>query len=91
MASFLEAHDPRGFEAYLLVHAVASSPPWNCDYPAHTWVRGFGLEESATFRSAKAAVSKIIARLVARRLIARTRAGGLSSLTLLNEDGKGGE
>lgn len=34
LAKFLTAHDDRGLEAYLLVHAMAAAEPWNCRLPA---------------------------------------------------------
>ncbi|QQQ77409.1 hypothetical protein IOD16_02395 [Saccharothrix sp. 6-C] len=94
LRNFLAGHDSRGLDAYLLLHAMASSPPWNCDLPSGFWVRALGLVGAATnganaFDNARPAVSKIMRRLVDRRLVARTRVKGQSSLTLLCEDGSG--
>lgn len=93
LREFLTGHDSRGLDAYLLLHAMASSPPWNCDLPSGFWVRVLGLAGVATnsdaFDNARPAVSKIMRRLVDRRLVARTRVKGQSSLTLLCEDGSG--
>lgn len=89
MASFVAAHDERGLDAYLFIHALASSEPWNCDYPSGMWVRALGLTETAKPASAKGAVSKIMRRLEERRLITRERTGRTSSVTLLREDGSG--
>ena len=89
LASFVSAHDDRALDAYLFIHALASAAPWNCDYPSGTWVRAFGLGETATSASARAAVSKIMKRLEDRRLIARSRSGRRASITLLHEDGSG--
>lgn len=89
MRTFLSSHDDRGFDLYLLVHAMASAYPWNCDYPAATWVRALGLAEAAEPSSARGAVSKITRRLVDRNLIARTRTGRTASLVLLREDASG--
>jgi hypothetical protein len=89
LSSFLRSHDVRGLDFYLLVHAMASAEPWNCDYPAGTWVRALGLTEGAEPGSARGAVSKITRRLVERNLIARSRTGRTSSLTILREDGSG--
>jgi hypothetical protein len=87
LSSFLHSHDARGLDFYLLLHAMASAEPWNCDYPAGTWVRALGLAKGAEPTSARGAVSKITRRLVKRNLITRGRAGRTSSLTLLREDG----
>lgn len=89
LASFLTAHDGRALDAYLLVHAIASAEPWNCDYPSGTWVRALGLEADAKPASARGAVSKTMQRLEARSLVRRGRTGRRASVVLLREDGSG--
>ncbi len=89
LASFVTAHDARALDAYLFVHALASAEPWNCDYPAGTWVRVLGLGNNATPASARGAVSKVMKRLEARNLVKRARSGRRASVTLLREDGSG--
>ena len=85
----MTAHDTRALDAYLFVHALASAEPWNCDYPAGTWVRALGLGSSATPASARGAVSKVMKRLEDRNLVKRSRSGRRASVTLLREDGSG--
>jgi hypothetical protein len=89
LASFVASHDERGLDAYLFVHAVASGPPWECEYPSGMWIRALDLAETATLRSARGLVSKIMRRLQDRKLIRRGRSGRLSAVTLLREDGSG--
>lgn len=89
LASFVRAHDDRGLDLYLFVHAVASAEPWNCNYPSGTWVRAMGFTEHAELASARSAVSKVMKRLQDRNLVARGRAGRRASVTLLREDGSG--
>lgn len=89
MAGFVSSHDQRGLDAYLFVHALASSSPWNCDYPAGMWVRALGLADNAEPASARSAVSKVMKRLEDRQLIERKRVGRTSSIILLKEDGCG--
>ena len=89
LASFIASHDERGLDAYLFMHALASSPPWECEYPSGMWIRALGLADTATLRSARALVSKIMRRLQDRKLIQRGRSGRLSAVTLLREDGSG--
>jgi hypothetical protein len=89
LASFVTAHDTRALDAYLFVHALASAEPWNCDYPAGTWVRALDLGSSATPASARGAVSKVMKRLEDRNLVKRGRSGRRASVTLLREDGSG--
>jgi hypothetical protein len=91
MASFIEAHDVRALDAYLFVHALASSPPWDCEYPSGMWIRAFGLADTATMTSARGAVSKIMKRLEDRKLIQRGRSGRWATVALLCEDGSGAE
>jgi hypothetical protein len=89
LAKFLTAHDDRGLETYLLVHAMASAEPWNCRLPSQAWVGALGLADTASMDSAKTAVSKIMRRLEDRKLITRVRSKRLSDVILLKEDGSG--
>lgn len=89
LAKFLTAHDDRGLEAYLLVHAMAAAEPWNCRLPSDAWVSALGLADAATPSSARSAVSKIMGRLQKRKLIKRVRSKRLSDVILLKEDGFG--
>ena len=84
---FLTAHDERGLDAYLLVHAMAAVHPWNCRLPSQVWVSALGLDETASASSARTAVSKIMGRLESRDLIKRERSKRLSDVILLREDG----
>ena len=88
--TFLTAHDERGLDAYLFVHAMASAgKPWNCLLPSDAWVSALGLDETASPASAKTAVSKIIGRLEKRKLITRIRSQRMSDVVLMMEDGLG--
>ncbi|WP_344812880.1 hypothetical protein [Microlunatus aurantiacus] len=89
LATFVSAHDQRGLDAYLIVHALASAKPWNCDYPSGTYVRALDLGSDAEPASARSAVSKVMGRLEDRGLVKRSRSGRISSITLLREDGSG--
>lgn len=90
LASFLRAHDDRGLEAYLFLHAMASaSTPWNCVLPSGAWVRALGLAENATPASARGAFSKIMKRLMDRKLIERSRSKRRADVRLLREDASG--
>jgi len=72
LANFVSAHDERGLDAYLFVHAVASASPFNCDYPSGTYVRALDLGSDAEPASARGAVSKVMCRLEDRQLITRS-------------------
>jgi len=89
LARFLRAHDDRGLEAYLLVHAMAAAEPWNCRLPSDAWASALGLGDTASASSARTGVSKIMSRLEKRNLITRERSKRLSDVILLKEDGSG--
>jgi hypothetical protein len=86
---FVKRGDDRGLEAYLFIHALASSAPWTCTYPSETWVRVLNLEQTCSAESAKAAVSKTLRRLEERGLLVRRRDRRSTEVTLLHEDGNG--
>ena len=88
LASFTT--DARALDAYLLIHALASSKaPHTASYPAAVWARAAGLDTGATEASARQRWSKAVAKLVKLRLISASRAGRQSVYTLLHESGNG--
>lgn len=89
LATFIASHDERALDAYLFIHALACSEPWDCEYPSGMWIRAFGLAETATMTSARGVVSKIMKRLESRKLIRRGRSGRTATVTILREDGTG--
>lgn len=91
LAALVSRGDERGLDAFLLAHAAASAAPWDCTWPSSTWVDLLNLKTGATEASAKAAVSKIFARLADRGLVKVGRVGRTSSIVLLKEDGSGDE
>lgn len=90
LADFLSAHDERGLDAYLLVHAIASAEPWTCEFGSTLWVRALGIRTNKQ-DSARGAVSKVMRRLEDRRLVRRSRANRNAVVQLLCEDGSGEE
>lgn len=86
LAGLLTAHDERGLDTYLLVHALASAEPFSCTLPAPAWARALGIEGKPA--SITGAISKVMRRLdEEHNLIARTRSKRRSVVTLLREDG----
>lgn len=70
------ARDGSALDAYLLIHALASSSePYLAGYPAATWVQLTRLDEAATFNAAKSRWSKIVGKLNKVGLIERERRG----------------
>lgn len=86
----LLARDSFALDAYLLIHALASSSePHVAAYPAATWVQLVRLDESATFEAGKSRWSKVVTKLVSLRLIERERKGNEMQYRLLHESGTG--
>lgn len=82
--------DARALDAYLLIHALASSKaPHTASYPAITWAHALGFDIDATPTSARQRWSKAVARLISLRLIEAERDGRQSVYTLLHESGNG--
>lgn len=88
----LLARDSFALDAYLLIHALASSSqPYIAAYPAATWVQLVRLDEAATHRSEKSRWSKVVTKLVSLQLIERERKGREMQYRLLHEAGTGDE
>lgn len=88
----LLARDSFALDAYLLIHALASSSePHVAAYPAATWVQLVRLDEAATFEAGKSRWSKVITKLASLRLIERERKGNEMQYRLLHEAGTGEE
>lgn len=81
----------RALELYLLLHAIASSPPWDATEDARIWARALGLYLPGGRRENAGAISKTWRQLEDLRLVRRERDGRLARVTLLREDGHGGD
>jgi len=91
LARIVHTRDVAALDAYLLIHAMASSEPFDTEYPAISWVRALGLDSSATPDAARGHWAKITARLIDLKLIRRERRGNRMAYVLLREDGSGDE
>jgi hypothetical protein len=89
LARFVKSKDAAALDAYLLMHAVASSDPWKVKYAADIWVRALGFDETATPEAARAHWAKVTTKLTKLALISRTREGNASVYQLLDESGIG--
>lgn len=82
------AANPSALDAYLLLHALASSSdPYQADYPVATWVDLLRLEDAATEAAAKSRWSKVVSKLTSLDLIERHRVGNGMRYVLLDESG----
>jgi hypothetical protein len=86
LAAFVRQRRGRTLDLYLLLHAVASAPPYDARFPSAVWARALGL---GTGGGTDSAVSKSWAWLESQKLIASRRRGRLREVTLLQEDGSG--
>ena len=74
---------------YLLIHAVASHPPFDVALPASIWARALGMRPSPSAAAQISQISATLSWLEARALIATERDGRARRITLLADDGSG--
>jgi hypothetical protein len=95
LSVFVQHADLRALKAFLFLHAIISSGEgangWSTTLPLAAWARAFDTTKSAELRSASSAATKILSRLVDRKLISRGRVGRARKITvtLLRPDGSG--
>lgn len=95
LSEFVGHGDRRGLLALLFVHAIISSGSsedgWSTTLPLAVWARVFDATKTADRASASSAATKILSRLVQRKLIVRQRRGKARNITitLLRPDGSG--
>jgi len=82
--------DQRALQAYLLIHALASSrDPHSATYPAITWAHAAGFTLFASETSARQRWSKAVKTLVELQLVRTSKDGRLTVYHLLHESGDG--
>lgn len=86
LAHFVRNRRGRALDLYLLLHAVASAPPYDAAFPAAVWARALGLR---SYSSSETLVSKSWTWLEGQRLVETRRRRRLREITLLYEDGSG--
>lgn len=86
LASFVSQRRNRTLDLYLLLHSVASSPPFDVDFASIVWARALGIHDQ---KGAAAAISRSWTWLESRSLISSRRQGRHRVITLLREDGSG--
>jgi len=82
---FVNRHDERALDLYLLARLLASHTPYEAQQPAAVWARGLGLRGQAGLN----AVSRAWKRLADMHLIERERRGRDAVIRILLEDGSG--
>jgi len=90
LAELVRTRDESALDAYLLIHAMASSSdPYRTWFPAATWARVTSLDAFAGEEAAKARWSKVVSKLVKLGLVKRERSGNKMNYWLLHENGTG--
>lgn len=85
VADLVHRGDERSLDLFLLVHALATAPPYDALLSARVWARALGIGGD----HATSAVSKTWSRLENARLVERERSGRRVRVRLLREDGTG--
>lgn len=88
LAKLVANQDVAGLDQYLLLHAKASDGDWSVSLDAAVWARAMGRNATP---NGLTATSKTWNRLEKVGLITRSRSGRKAKITLLCEDGHGGE
>ena len=88
LAGLVTAGDRVGLLLYFLALTKASQEPWDVSLHSAVWARALGIPEPNT-TVARTRISKTWSRLVARKLVARSRHKRMARFTLLCEDGSG--
>jgi hypothetical protein len=90
LSTMLKARDTATLDAYLLIHAMASSSsPYRASYFSSSWVRLMEFDRGAEAAAASSRWSKTVTRLVDLNLIHRHRVGNVMEYFLRDEAGNG--
>lgn len=89
LAQIVKSRDVAALDAYLILHAAASSEPWHVSYAAAVWTRILGFDVNAEPAAARTHWAKVATKLVSLSLIMRHRQGNRRSYQLLDESGDG--
>ena len=86
LAAFVSSRRKRALDLYLLIHAVASTPPYDVTLPARVWAQALGMSPS---NSSAVHISTTLSWLEEQKLIDTARIGNARQVTLLSDDGSG--
>jgi hypothetical protein len=86
LSRFVVSRRKRALDLYLLIHAVASSPPFDITLPAGVWARAMEMPASA---GSAVQISTTISWLESELLIESSRVGNSRRIVLLADDGSG--
>lgn len=86
LSTFVSARRKRALDLYLLIHAIASAPPYDVTLPARVWAQALGMPVSS---SSAVSISTTLSWLEEVRLIDTSRVGNARRIVLLSDDGSG--
>lgn len=86
LSMFVRTRRKRALDLYLLIHALASAPPYDIALPAAVWARAMGMRAS---RGSAVQISTTLSWLESQRLIETSRDGRARRVVLLADDGSG--
>lgn len=86
LAAFVSSRRKRALDLYLLIHAVASSPPYDVTLPARIWAQALGMPVNA---SSTVTISTTLTWLEEMKLIQTSRVANARRIVLLADDGSG--
>ena len=88
LARFVEGRRTLGLDLWLLLHAGASSAPWDVRQPAMSWARMLDMPQTT---GSETTISRNWSWLEEQRLVRTERDHRVRKVTLLMEDGSGRE
>lgn len=88
LSGLVSAGDRTALLLYFLAVTKASEEPWDVSLHSAVWARALGLPNPMS-EVTRGRISKAWTRLVARRLVSRSRRNRMAEFTLLAEDGTG--
>lgn len=88
LSAFVSTRRKRALDLYLLIHAIASTPPYDVTLPAFVWARALGM---APTKSSAVQISTTLTWLEQNRLIVTQRTPAGRRIVLLADDGSGRE
>jgi len=86
LSAFVTSRRKRALDLYLLIHAIASSPPYGVTLPARVWAQALGMPAN---NSSAVHISTTLSWLEDLELIETSRVGNARRILLLSDDGSG--
>lgn len=86
LSAFVSSRRKRALDLYLLIHAIASTPPYDVTLPARVWAQALGMPVND---SSAVHISTTLSWLETQKLVDSSRVGNARRVVLLSDDGSG--